>query len=146
MTLQLALHPASTSNCATAILTLPEIPGVAIVINLSNLYLGGKRSSACLITVEANGELVEHLVRQKRPVDNCRLALLQFRALPSQRFIDVVLKPVIDELQDMLGVPIALPEAAEDPLMLTKALGNSAAIGLISFKDLEQAFRQRSDS
>lgn len=146
MTLKLVLHPAGTTDCATATLTLPEIPAIAIRINLSNLTLGGTTSSACLVAVEANGELVEHLVRQRRQVASCRLALLQLQAAPTKRFIEVVLKPVIDELQLILGIAIALPSAADDPLRMTKALANSAAIGLLSLKQLEKVFGQRADS
>ena len=143
MSLKILLDPSSDADCASAILNLPEIPGTPIIINLCNLTLGGRKSSACMVAVEANGEWIEHLVRQKRHVESCRLVLAHFQVAPNARFIEVVLKPLIDELALALGMPIALPQAMEDPLQMTKALANGAAIGLLSFKQLEQAFGQQ---
>ena len=143
MSLKLMMDPSSSADCASAILNLPEIPGTPIIINLCNLTLGGRKSSACMLVVEANGELIEHLVRQKRHVENCLLVLTHLRAAPNARFIEVVLKPLIDELALVLDVPIALPSAVEDPLRMTKALANGAAAGLLTFAQLEQAFGQK---
>ncbi len=143
MSLKLIIDPGSSANCANAILKLPEIPCTPIFINLCNLTLGGKESSACMLAVEVNGEWIEHLVRQSRHVESCRLVLFQLQAAPGARFIEVVLKPLIDELQLALGLTIAVPTAAEDPIFMTKALANSAAAGLLSFQQLEQAFGQQ---
>jgi len=140
MPLNLDIDKASNANCATATLKLPEIPDFPIVINLVNLTLGGRQSSNCLVIVEINGETVEHMVHQRRHVDDCRFVLTRLQFAPSAMFLERVLQPVIDELQERLGMPIALPVAIRDPLTHLKALANGAAAGLITLKQLEKNF------
>lgn len=140
MSLRLDIVKTSTADCATAILTLPEIPAVPIIINLANMALDGKKFSCCFVVVEVNGEMVEHLVQQKRQVEDCRAVLSQIAFAPNALFINVVLKPVIGVLRHQLGTDITLPVAAKDPLSGMKALANSAAIGLVSYKQLESDF------
>lgn len=140
MFLKLDIDKASTPDCATATVKLPEIPDFPLVINLVNLTLGGRKSSNCLVAVEINGETVEHVVHQRRHVEDCRFVLLRLQHAPSAMFIEKVLEPVIQELQKRLGIPIALPIAMNDPLTHLKALANSAAAGLITLKQLENTF------
>ncbi len=140
MSLKLEIVNNSTVDCATAILTLPEIPDVPIVINLANMSLDGKLSSCCFVAAEVRGEAVEHLVKQRRQIEDCRHVLAQLRMAPSELFIDVVLRPVVGELSARLGLSIALPAAVKDPLSGLKALANSAAVGLVSYKQLSSDF------
>lgn len=140
MPLNLDLDKKSTPDCATATIKLPEIPDFPLVINLVNLTLGGKKSSNCLVTVEINGETIEHLVHQRRHVEDCRFVLSRLQHAPSSLFLERVLQPVINELQERLGMAIALPIAVRDPLTHLKALANGASAGLITLKQLENNF------
>jgi hypothetical protein len=137
MPLNLVIDKASTKDCATGMLRLPEIPDFPLVINLVNLTLGGKASSHCLVSVEINGETIEHTVHQRRHVEDCRHILSRLPFAPSSLFLERVLSPVVEELQAQLGIPIALPIAVRDPLTHLKALANAASAGLISLKQLE---------
>lgn len=140
MPIKLDIVKNSTADCATAILTLPEIPAVRLMLNLANMDIEGRKSCCCFVEAEVNGEVVEHLVQQRRQVEDCRMVLSQIAVAPNALFINVVLKPVVDVLRDQLGTEIALPVAVKDPLSGMKALANSASIGLVTYKQLRSDF------